>query len=123
MSTQDEEVLAEKCTLNASADFAAFLAKIVVSQPTGQEIHVIADNLSADKRKEFGQFFEDNPSVRIHSTPTYFSWIIQVEIWLSKIQHDVIERGVLTSNKDFAPKIIRSIRRYNKSATPVRWNY
>jgi transposase len=123
MSTQDEEVLAEKCVLNISADFAAFLAKIVGSQPTGQEIHLIADNLSADRRREFCPFFEDNPTVRIHSTPTYFSWIKQVEIWLSKIQHDVIERGVFTSVKDFAPKIIRSIRRYNKTATPIRWNY
>ena len=118
-----EEVVVENGALNANADFVDFLARIVLSQPTSHEIHVIADNLSADKTKEVGEFFEANPTVRIHSTPTYFGWINQVEVWLSKIQRDVISRDIFTLEKDFAPKLIRHIRRYNKSETPIRWIY
>jgi transposase len=118
-----EEAVAENGAVNANADFVDFLARIVASQPTGREIHVIADNLSANKTKDVGEFFEANPTVRIHSTPTYFGWINQVEGWLSKIQRDVISRGVFTLEKDFAPKLIRNIRRYHKSATPIRWIY
>ena len=118
-----EEVVVENGALNANADFVDFLARIVLSQPTSHEIHVIADNLSADKTKEVGEFFEANPTVRIHSTSTYFGWINQVEVWLSKIQRDVISRDIFTLEKDFAPKLIRHIRRYNKSETPIRWIY
>jgi transposase len=88
-----------------------------------REIHVIADNLSAHKTKKVFEFLEANPTVRIHYTPTYSSWLNQVEIWFSKIQRDVISRGVFTSVKDLAHKLMRYIRNYNKTATPIRWIY
>jgi transposase len=123
LNNHTEEALAENGALNSSADFVDFLAQIVGSQPTGHEIHVIADNLGAEKTKELCEFFATNRTVRIHSTPTYFSWIKQVEIWFSKIQRDVISRGVYTSAKNLAPKLVRYIRKYNKSAKPIRWIY
>src|ERR1700693_2493516 len=120
LNNHTEEALAENGAHNSSADFVDFLAQIVGSQPTGHEIHVIADNLGAEKTKELCEFLAANAIVRIHSTPTYFSWIKQVEIWFSKIQRDVVSRGVFTSAKNLAPKLIRYIRKYNKSAKPIR---
>src|SRR6202035_3756883 len=64
-----------------------------------------------------------NPTVRIHYTPTYSSWLNQVEIWFSKIQRDVIARGIFTSTTDLSRKLIRYIRQYNKTATPFRWRF
>ena len=87
------------------------------------EIHVIADNLSAHKTKEVCAFLQANPKVRIHYTPTYSSWLNQVEIWFSKIQRQIIARGVFSSVDDLARKIMRFIRNYNKTATPIRWRY
>jgi hypothetical protein len=58
-----------------------------------------------------------------NSTPTYSSWLNQGEIWFSKIQRDVISRGVFTSVKDLARKLMRYIRNDNKTATPIRWIY
>jgi DDE superfamily endonuclease len=46
-NTKTGEVLAKPRRATASAEFVAFLADIVVNQPTTQEIHVIANNLSA----------------------------------------------------------------------------
>jgi transposase len=103
--------------------FVDFLAQIVATQPAGRQIHVITDNLSAHKTKTVFEFLEANPSVRIHYTPTYSSWLNQVEIWFSKIQRDVIARGVFTSVKDLAHKLLCYIRNYNKTATPIRWAY
>jgi hypothetical protein len=123
LNDHTEEALAKSGALDTSADFVDFLAQIVLSQPPGHEIHVIADNLSADKTKEVCGFFEANPTVRIHSTPTYFSWINLVGIWFFKIQRDVISRGDFTSVKDFAPKLVRNIRKYTRGATPIRWIY
>ena len=99
------------------------MGKIVASQPTGREIHIVADNLSAHKTKSVLEFLNANPAVRIHYTPTYSSWLNQVEIWFSKIQRDVIARGIFTSKTDLSRKLIRYIKQYNKTATPFRWRF
>jgi transposase len=46
-NTKTGEVLGKIAARHTSAEFVAFLTEIVVNQPRGKEIHVIADNLSA----------------------------------------------------------------------------
>jgi hypothetical protein len=46
-----------------------------------------------------------------------------VEIWFSKIEREVIARGVFTSVHDLARKLMRYIRAYSKSAKPFNWKY
>ena len=50
------------------------------------------------------QFLADQPNLTLHFTPTYSSWLNQIELWFSKIQRDVITRGVFTSVKDLHRK-------------------
>jgi transposase len=65
-----------------------------------KQIHVVLDNLSANKTKDVDHFLAQHPHVRFHLTPTYSSWLNQVELWFAKIQRDVIRRGVFTSVAD-----------------------
>ena len=51
-----------------------------------------------------------HPKLHLHYTPTYSSWLNQVENWFAKIERDVIARGVFTSVKDLARKLMRYIR-------------
>ncbi len=95
----------------------------MASQPAGRAIHVIADNLSAHKTRLVDAFLAMHPKVRLHFTPTYSSWLNQVENWFAKIQRQVIARGVFTSLADLRSKLMRYIRHYNKTATPIRWTY
>jgi transposase len=96
---------------HTSAEFADFLAKIVESQRPGRKIHVIADNLSANKTKKVLEFLEANPAVRIHYTPTYSSWLKRGRNLVLQDQRDVISRGrVFTSVKDLASKLMRYVR-------------
>jgi hypothetical protein len=46
-----------------------------------------------------------------------------VENWFSRIQRNVISRGVFTSIKDLDKKLMRYIREYNKDAKPLKWKY
>jgi transposase len=69
---------------------AAFLADILAHQPKGKEIHVICDKLSAHKTPRVEQFLAEHLNVSIHYTPTYSSWVNQVELWFAKIERDVI---------------------------------
>ena len=122
-NTKTGEVLGKTAERHTSAEFVAFLADLVAHQPEGREIHVIVDNLSAHKTKTVAEFLAAHPNVQLHYTPTYSSWLNQVELWFSKIERDVIARGVFTSVKDLARKLMRYIRQYNKKPRPIKWTY
>lgn len=122
-NTKTGEVLGKTASSHTSAEFVAFLTDIVASQPKRKEIHVIADNLSAHKTKLVAAFLEEHPNVHMHFTPTYSSWLNQVELWFAKIERDVIARGVFTSVTDLKRKIMRYIKKYNEAPKPVKWKY
>jgi transposase len=123
LETQSGEILGKTAARHTSVEFVSFLEEIVASQPAGKSIHVIADNLSAHKTKLVDAFLAAHPNVHLHYTPTYSSWLNQVENWFARIQRHVITRGVFTSVADLRAKLMRYIRHYNKTATPIRWTY
>ena len=123
LNTKTGEVLGKTASRHTSAEFVAFLADLVAHQPADREIHVIVDNLSAHKTKLVKDFLAEHPKVALHYTPTYSSWLNQVELWFSKIERDVIARGVFTSIKDLSKKLMRYIRQYNKAPRPIKWTY
>ena len=61
--------------------------------------------------------------VHLHFTPTYSSWLNQVELWFGRIERDLLTRGIFTSVNDLARQIRRYIRHYNDVAKPIRWKY
>jgi transposase len=108
---------------HTSAEFIGFMSELVNKARWAREIHIVLDNLSAHKTQAVAEFLEQNPKVHFHFTPTYSSWLNQVEIWFGKIQRDVISRGIFTSVVDLARKLRKYIRAYGKSAKPFRWTY
>jgi len=123
LNTHTGEVLGSAVPRHTSEDFVTFLQSVVETQPPRREIHVIVDNLSAHKTQKVRMFLVAHPTVRLHYTPTYSSWLNQVELWFSKIERDVIARGIFTSVTDLRRKLMRYIRQYNKTAKPFRWSY
>jgi len=91
--------------------------------PRARDIHVILDNLSTHKTQAVRTFLVHHPKVRLHFTPTYSSWLNQIELWFSKIERDLLARGIFTSVSDLARRIRAYIRQYNKQAKPIRWSY
>jgi transposase len=123
LNTNTGEVLGATTGRHTSAELVRFLSTLLTTQTPGREIHVILDNLSTHKTKQVQAFLALHPNVTLHFTPTYSSWLNQVELWFAKIERDVIARGVFTSVKDLARKIRRYIARYNRAAKPFRWSY
>ncbi|HEX4310133.1 MAG TPA: IS630 family transposase [Acidobacteriaceae bacterium] len=123
LDVQTGKVQGKTAKRHTSADFIAFVSDVVERNPTPREIHIVLDNLSAHKTQAVRDFLAANPRVRFHFTPTYSSWLNQVEIWFARIQRDVISRGVFTSVADLSRKLMKYIRGYAKSAKPFRWSY
>lgn len=122
-NTRTGDVLGRTAERHTSAEFVAFLTDLVAHQPRQQAIHVILDNLSTHKTHQVETFLREHPNVQLHFTPTYSSWLNQVELWFAKIERDVIARGIFTSQHDLKRKLLRYIRHYNKTAKPVKWKY
>ena len=116
-------MIGDTAARHTSEEFVAFLTALVETQPRRRPIHIILDNLATHKTQKVRTFLADHPNVQLHFTPTYSSWLNQVEIWFSKIERDVIARGVFTSVKDLARKLMRYIRRYNQHPKPIQWRY
>ena len=122
LNTMTGEILGQTVPRHTSAAFVDFLTDIVTAHPR-REIHVIVDNLAAHKTKGVQAFLDAHPRVRLHFTPTYASWLNQVELWFGKIERDLLARGIFRSIPDLARKIRRYIQRYNEDPQPIRWTY
>ena len=123
LNVKSGKVTGKTAKRHTSADFIEFMTTVVDQTKWAREIHIVLDNLSAHKTKAVEQFLQNHPKVRFHFTPTYSSWLNQVELWFAKIQRDIIDRGVFTSVADLARKLRRYIRAYEKQARPFRWTY
>lgn len=123
LNTKTGEVLGKTAARHTSEEFVAFLSDLLTHQPRRREIHIIADNLSAHKTKRVEEFLARHKNVTLHYTPTYSSWLNQVELWFGKIERDVISRGVFSSIPDLRRKIMRYIREGNKIPKPIKWTY
>lgn len=108
---------------HTSAEFRRFLDRLLATQPKRRAIHIIADNLSAHKTKAVDAWLAAHPRVTIHYTPTYSSWLNQVELWFAKIERDMIARGIFTSTADLRRKLMQYIRAHNKTCQPIQWSY
>ena len=120
-NTKTGEVLGKTAARHTSAEFVAFLADIVANQPRGKEIRVIADNLSAHKSALVKDFLATHPKVRLHFTPTYSSWISQVERWFAELQRRCLDRGVFCSLDDLTTALENWIKTWNSNARPFKW--
>lgn len=123
LDTRTGKVVGKTAVRHTSQEFVGFLGQVVAECRAEQQIHIILDNLSAHKTQAVREFLAHHPQVRLHFTPTYSSWLNQVEIWFAKIERDVIARGVFTSVPDLARKLRRYINAYSTNARPIQWKY
>ena len=104
-------------------DFILFLNELDKRYGRRREIHVILDNLSTHKTPKVKAWLDRHPKWHFHFTPTYSSWLNQIEIWFSIISRQCIRRGVFHSVKDLVTHIRAYIEKYNKQAKPFRWTH
>jgi putative transposase len=123
LSVHTGEVTARTITATTSDNFAAFLKSLYRANP-GKHIHVIADNLSSHKTAQVKEWAARRRRLTIHYTPTYSSWLNQVEIWFNILTRDVIKGGVWTSKNQLVKQLMTYVKVYTKErAKPFSWTY
>ncbi|MCD6317543.1 transposase [Candidatus Aerophobetes bacterium] len=61
--------------------------------------------------------------IKFHFTPTYASWLNQIELWFSILSCKVLKRGIFSSHEDLVKRVIKFIEEYNQEARPFKWTY
>jgi len=92
----------------------------VIAEYAGREIHVILDNLNTHKPK-YDRWLERHPNVHFHFTPTYSSWLNQVECWFSILSRRALKGVSFTSPDQVRDAIDRFVKIYNVDAAPFEW--
>jgi transposase len=100
LNTATGKAIGKVSAQHRAVDFRDFLDEIDRQVDPGLDIHVICDNLSAHKAPPARKWLLAHPRVQLHFTPTYSSWISQVERWLAELQRRCLDRGVFCSLDD-----------------------
>lgn len=100
-------------------EFLDFMNSLVAEYPD-REMHVILDNLNTHKPKR-DRWLGRHPKVHFHYTPTYASWLNQVEVWFSILSRQALKGASFTSPSEVRHAIDRFVTAYNQTASPFEW--
>ncbi len=115
------KVIGKLSAQHRAVDFRDFLDQIDRQVDPALTIHVICDNLSTHKAPVVHQWLLAHPRFVLHFTPTYSSWINQVERWLAELQRRCLERGVFCSLQELTTALEQWIKLWNENAQPFGW--
>ena len=102
-------------------EFLAFLRHIDRNVPQELDVHLVVNNYATHKHAKVKAWLAKRPRYRIHYTPTYASWLNQVERWFGIITQRAIRRGSFSSVKQLTDKISRFVNDYNTTTRPFVW--
>ena len=121
LNTATGKVIGQLSAQHRAVDFRDFPDQIDRQTEPSLAIHVICDNLSAHKAPAVHKWLLAHPRVQLHFTPTYSSWISQVERWFAELQRRCLDRGVFCSLDDLTTALQDWIKIWNASARPFKW--
>jgi putative transposase len=121
LNVLDGSILAQCKPRHRHQEFLAFLRHIEANVPTKLDIHLIVDNYATHKHPKVGAWLARRPRWHLHFTPTYASWLNQVERFFALITQREIRRGSFGSVPDLVRKIDRFIQNHNAKAAPFVW--
>ncbi len=102
-------------------EFLQFLRHIDAAVPPTLAVHLVVDNYATHKHATVRRWLAARPRFHVHYTPTYASWLNQVEIWFGLITQRAIRRGTFRSVGDLVAKIEAFVHHYNRRCHPFMW--
>ena len=115
------EVTAQCKQRHRHQDYLAFLRHIDNNVPEDLDIHLVVDNYATHKHAKVRAWLARRPRYHVHYTPTYASWLNQVERWFGIITQQAIRRGSFSSVPQLRRRIDEFVDNYNKNCRPFAW--
>ena len=115
------EVLAQCKRRHRHQEFLSFLEHIEASVPEQLDVHLVLDNYATHKHPAVRAWLAARPRYHVHFTPTYASWLNQVERWFGHITQRAIRRGSFRTVRELVRRIDAFVQHYNASSRPFAW--
>jgi putative transposase len=115
------QVLTQCKSRHRHQEFLQFLRHIDENVPEDLDIHLVVDNYATHKHERVRRWLAARPRYHVHYTPTYSSWLNQVETWFHIITQRAIRRGTFRSVKELIAKIESFVAHYNTQSRPFMW--
>jgi putative transposase len=123
LAVHSGEVTAKTMKSNNAENFLKFL-KALDRKYRNKKLHIIADNLSIHKHKDVQEWLAGKRKIQLHFTPTYSSWLNQIEICFNILSKDVVKGGIWQSSEQLSAQLMEYVKTYNATrAKPFRWTY
>ena len=121
LNVLDGSVISQCKPRHRHQEFLAFLNHLDRNVPAELEVHLIADNYATHKHPRVKAWLARHPRYHLHYTPTYASWLNQVERWFALITQQAIRRGSFRSVRELVHKIDQYVTHYNLAQPPFVW--
>lgn len=115
------KVLAQCKRRHRHQEFLQFLRYIDANVPADLDIHLVIDNYATHKHDKVRLWLAQRPRYHVHFTPTYASWLNQVETWFGLITDKAIRRGSFSSVRALVRKIDAFVQSHNNNSQPFIW--
>jgi transposase len=104
-----------------SLEFRKFLDTVDANVPEELDVHLVMDNSSTHKSPMIRVWFAKRPRYHLHFTPTYGSWLNQVERWFALLTQRQIKRGTHRSVRELERAIRAFILHHNRDPKAFQW--
>ncbi len=121
LDVADGRVTAECRSRHRHQEFLGFLERIDAEVPAGLDVHLVIDNYCTHKHAKVRAWLAARPRFHVHFTPTYASWLNQVERWFGIITRQEIRRGSIGSIGELVRRIEAFVASYNARSRPFVW--
>jgi transposase len=120
-NTADGSVISSTHRRHRAIEFKKFLAKIDAQVPEELDVHLVADNYGTHKSPAIKAWLQRHPRFHVHHTPTYASWINQVERWFAYLTMDLLQRSDHRSVQALERDIRDWVKAWNENPQPFIW--
>jgi len=120
-NTGDGTVISSLHRRHRSIEFKKFLAKIDAEVPADLAVHLICDNYGTHKTPAVKTWLAAHPRFQMHFTPTYSSWLNQVERLFAFVEDDLLRRSHHNSVQQLESDIRGWINDWNTHPKPFIW--
>jgi transposase len=115
------EVIGSIHRRHRAVEFQKFLTKLDREVPADLDVHLICDNYTTHKHPSIQRWLAAHPRFHMHFTPTYSSWLNQVERWFGLLTDQRLRRGVHRTLRALENDIRAWIEQWNTNPKPFAW--
>ena len=121
MNVADGTVISSTHRRHRAVEFKKFLQKIDQQVPEHLDVHVVCDNYGTHKSPTVTTWLGKHPRFHMHFTPTYSSWINQVERLFAEVTRELLQRSDHRSVQALEKDLRDWVKAWNENPKPFIW--